>query len=69
MLQVLALTRPARFDRIVEVPAPDEVGRAAILAVHSAGIRLHGDVRLSYYAQVTKGFTGADLATVMVCYA
>ncbi len=29
-----ALTRPGRFDRLVEVPVPDRAGRRAIFAVH-----------------------------------
>ena len=29
-----ALLRPGRFDRVIEIPIPDDVGRKAILQLH-----------------------------------
>jgi cell division protease FtsH len=60
-----ALLRPGRFDRQVVVDRPDMAGRLAILAVHSAEIRLADDVELLTIARRTPGFVGADLANLL----
>ena len=60
-----ALLRPGRFDRQIQVDAPDMKGRAAILAVHAKGKPLAKDVDLEVLARKTPGFTGADLANVL----
>jgi cell division protease FtsH len=60
-----ALLRPGRFDRQVVVDRPDMAGRLAILAVHSAHIKLGTDVELLTVARRTPGFVGADLANVL----
>jgi cell division protease FtsH len=59
-----ALTRPGRFDRIVNVSPPDRGGREAILAIHTRDIPLSPDVNLSQVAGTTPGMTGADLANL-----
>ncbi|MFI6489570.1 ATP-dependent zinc metalloprotease FtsH [Streptomyces sp. NPDC050564] len=59
-----ALTRPGRFDRIVNVAPPDRGGREAILAIHTRDIPLSPDVNLSQVAGTTPGMTGADLANL-----
>ncbi|WP_420846888.1 ATP-dependent metallopeptidase FtsH/Yme1/Tma family protein [Nanchangia anserum] len=60
-----ALLRPGRFDRQVNVEAPDLKGRAAILRVHASGKPMTKDVDLEQIAKRTPGFTGADLANVL----
>jgi len=60
-----ALLRPGRFDRQIVVDAPDIEGRAAILAVHSKGKPLAGEIDLDVLARRTPGFTGADLANLI----
>ncbi|KAJ2688076.1 hypothetical protein IWW39_002494 [Coemansia spiralis] len=60
-----ALTRPGRFDRVVQVPLPDVRGRAAILKVHSKKIQLDSDVDLHIVARGTPGFSGADLQNLL----
>jgi cell division protease FtsH len=60
-----ALLRAGRFDRQVLVDRPDRVGRAAILRVHAAKIRLAAGVDLDQVAAITIGFAGADLANVV----
>lgn len=60
-----ALLRPGRFDRQIQVDAPDMKGRAAILGVHAKGKPLAKDVELDVLARKTPGFTGADLANVL----
>ncbi|MFF1649572.1 ATP-dependent zinc metalloprotease FtsH [Streptomyces sp. NPDC058240] len=59
-----ALTRPGRFDRIVQVSPPDRTGREAILEIHTRQIPLADDVNLAQVAGTTPGMTGADLANL-----
>jgi cell division protease FtsH len=60
-----ALLRPGRFDRQVHVALPDVAGRASILGVHAARVRLAGEVNLVTVARGTPGFSGADLANLV----
>jgi cell division protease FtsH len=60
-----ALMRAGRFDRQVTLDRPDRAGRAAILKVHLAGIRLATGVDADGIAGLTPGFTGADLANLV----
>ncbi|MDN3294241.1 ATP-dependent zinc metalloprotease FtsH [Streptomyces ficellus] len=59
-----ALTRPGRFDRIVNVSPPDRGGREAILKIHTREIPLSEDVDLAQVARTTPGMTGAELANL-----
>ncbi len=59
-----ALLRPGRFDRRVSVQAPDRVGRAKILEVHTRSIPLDESVDLEDLAASTPGMVGADLANL-----
>ncbi|MYW16614.1 ATP-dependent zinc metalloprotease FtsH [Streptomyces sp. SID2955] len=59
-----ALTRPGRFDRVVQVSPPDRGGREAILEIHTRDIPLADDVDLAQVARTTPGMTGADLANL-----
>jgi cell division protease FtsH len=59
-----AILRPGRFDRQVLVDRPDKKGRIRILEVHTKPIKLDPEVDLAQVAQVTPGFTGADLANL-----
>ncbi|MDR3082820.1 MAG: ATP-dependent zinc metalloprotease FtsH, partial [Streptomyces sp.] len=59
-----ALTRPGRFDRVVQVAPPDRGGREAILRIHTREIPLAPDVDLAQMARTTPGMTGADLANL-----
>jgi cell division protease FtsH len=59
-----ALLRAGRFDRQVLVDRPDKIGRVQILKVHSQKIRLSPQVDLEQVAQLTTGFSGADLANL-----
>jgi cell division protease FtsH len=56
-----ALMRAGRFDRRVVVDRPDKIGRAAILKVHVQNIKLGDNVDIEQIAELTAGFTGADL--------
>ncbi|WFO75881.1 CDC48 family AAA ATPase [Desulfurococcaceae archaeon MEX13E-LK6-19] len=59
-----ALRRPGRFDREIEIPLPDKQGRLEILQIHTRGMPLAPDVDLEKLAEITHGYTGADLAAL-----
>ncbi|MCM8624980.1 ATP-dependent zinc metalloprotease FtsH [Accumulibacter sp.] len=59
-----ALLRAGRFDRQVLVDRPDKKGRIAILAVHMKKIRLARETAAEKVAELTPGFSGADLANL-----
>jgi len=61
----VALTRPGRFDRQIQVDLPDRRGREAILSVHSRSRPLDPSVSLATWAARTPGFSGADLANLL----
>ncbi len=60
-----ALRRPGRFDREIEIPAPDAPSRLEILQVHTRRVPLGDDVNLKEIAESTSGFVGADLAALV----
>jgi len=60
-----ALLRPGRFDRRIPVELPDLKGREAILKVHSAAIKIAGDIDFNAIARATSGASGADLANMI----
>ncbi|NLX19366.1 MAG: ATP-dependent zinc metalloprotease FtsH [Desulfobulbus sp.] len=60
-----ALLRAGRFDRQVLVDRPDKLGRIAILKVHMKKIRVGEDVDPGQVADLTTGFSGADLANLV----
>ncbi|HEU5344451.1 MAG TPA: CDC48 family AAA ATPase [Ktedonobacterales bacterium] len=59
-----ALRRPGRFDREINLHAPDYQGRIEILRIHSRDMPLAHDVDLGELARITPGFVGADLAAL-----
>jgi transitional endoplasmic reticulum ATPase len=60
-----ALLRPGRFDRIVEVPVPDKEARMEILRIHTKKKLLDNDVDLGKLAELTEGWTGADIGNMV----
>jgi len=60
-----ALLRPGRFDRQIQVPNPDFIGREKILKVHARKVPLAPDVDLKVVARGTPGFSGADLMNLV----
>ena len=60
----MALRRPGRFDREIELGVPDHEGRMEIFQIHSRGMPLAEDVVLEDYAGRTYGFVGADISAV-----
>jgi len=59
-----ALRRPGRFDREIEIGIPDKKGRKEILEIHTRGMPLAKDVDLDKIAEMTHGYSGADLAAL-----
>lgn len=56
-----AVTRPGRFDRIVEVPEPRADEREEILHIHMRDMNIGEDVQVDTLIEETEGMTGADL--------
>jgi transitional endoplasmic reticulum ATPase len=59
-----ALRRPGRFDREIVIGIPDSQAREEILEIHTRGMPLRQDVDLKKFAEITHGFTGADLESL-----
>jgi AAA family ATPase, CDC48 subfamily len=59
-----ALIRSGRFDRLVLIGAPDEVGRKKILDIHTEDTPLSPDVSLKEIAEITDGYVGSDLESI-----
>jgi len=60
-----ALLRPGRFDRIITVALPDKTSRKDILKVHAANKKLAPDINLELVAEITAGFSGAQLKNLL----
>jgi proteasome regulatory subunit len=60
-----ALLRPGRFDRIIEIPLPDEKGRQEILKIHTRKMALDKDVDFEKLVKMTKDLSGADIKAIV----
>lgn len=60
-----ALLRAGRIDRQILVDRPDRKGRQAILKVHLQKITVDPGLNRELIADITTGFTGADLANLV----
>jgi proteasome regulatory subunit len=59
-----AILRPGRFDRLIEVPDPDEEARRRILEIHTRDMSVAGDVDFDELAGETAGKSGADIESL-----
>jgi len=59
-----ALRRPGRFDREIEIGVPDKQGRYEIIQIHTRGMPLAEGVDLKKLADMTHGYTGADVSSL-----
>jgi transitional endoplasmic reticulum ATPase len=59
-----ALLRPGRFDRLLRIPPPDKAARIEILKIHTRKKPVAKDVDVAKLAELTEGYTGAELAAV-----
>ena len=62
----VALLRPGRFDRIIEIPMPDVNARTTIFQVHSKSMPLFEDVKLRKLAIMADGFSGAEIKSTAI---
>ncbi len=60
-----ALLRPGRFDRKITVTLPVQKEREAILKLHAANKNISSSVDFYRLAQITPGFSGAQLENVL----
>jgi transitional endoplasmic reticulum ATPase len=60
-----AALRPGRFDSVVFVPPPDRDARVDIFKVHTRKMPLADDVNLEKLADMTDGFSGADIENLV----
>jgi proteasome regulatory subunit len=60
-----ALLRPGRFDRIIEIPLPDEKGRLEIFKIHTRNMALDNDVDLDKLVKMTNDLSGADIKAIV----
>jgi transitional endoplasmic reticulum ATPase len=58
-----ALIRPGRIDRILLVPAPEEEARIEILKIFTKEMPLASNIGIEKLAELTGGFSGADIET------
>ncbi|MHC3436998.1 proteasome-activating nucleotidase Pan2 [Natrialbaceae archaeon A-gly3] len=59
-----AILRPGRFDRLIEVPEPDDEGREQIFRIHTRGMSVDDDVDFEALAEETEGYSGAEVESV-----
>ncbi|XP_072366021.1 ATPase family gene 2 protein homolog B [Scyliorhinus torazame] len=59
-----ALRRPGRFDREITINVPTMLQRQSILQAITSAMPLRADVYLSWLAEATSGYVGADLTAL-----
>ncbi|PSP41807.1 peptidase [Halobacteriales archaeon QH_6_64_20] len=59
-----AILRPGRFDRLIDVPKPDEVGRDLIFQIHTRNMSLADDVDFEALAAETDDLSGAEIESL-----
>jgi proteasome regulatory subunit len=59
-----AILRPGRFDRLIEVPKPDEEGREQIFRIHTRDMNVAEDVDYAALAATATEASGADIKAV-----
>lgn len=59
-----ALRRPGRFDREIEITAPNAEERHEILQLHARHLPLDTNLKLKFVADMCNGYVGADLAAL-----
>ncbi len=58
-----ALIRPGRFDRLIEIPAPDEKAREEIFRIHMKGMNVRG-VDPKWLAKQSDGAIGSEIKAI-----
>lgn len=60
-----ALLRAGRFDKLLYIPQPDKDARRQILVIQTKGKSIGADIDLDRVAEMTDGFSGADITAVV----
>ena len=60
-----ALLRAGRFDKLLYIPQPDKNARRQILEIQTKGKRIGAGLDLDRVAEMTDGFSGADITAVV----
>jgi proteasome regulatory subunit len=61
-----ALLRPGRFDRIIEIPKPNKIGRKSIFEIHLKNIKYNkASIDIDELVDKTEGATGADIKAIV----
>lgn len=56
--------RPGRLDQLIYIPLPDHPSRLSILKANLRKTPISKDVDLGFVANITDGFSGADLTEI-----
>ncbi|KTG22517.1 proteasome-activating nucleotidase Pan1 [Haloferax profundi] len=59
-----AILRPGRFDRLIEVPKPNEDGREIIFKIHTRKMNVSDDVDFEELAELAEEASGADIKAI-----
>jgi len=59
-----AIIRPGRLDQLIYIPLPDQPSRLGVLKANLRKTPVAKDVDINFIAQITEGFSGADLTEI-----
>ncbi|HIC50167.1 MAG: proteasome-activating nucleotidase [Candidatus Thalassarchaeum betae] len=62
----VALLRPGRFDRIIDIELPNSEGRQHIFEVHCNNVPLDKQVNIRKMAIATEGYSGAEIKSIII---
>ena len=57
-----ALLRPGRLDQLIYIPLPDKPSRISILKANLRKTPIAKDIDITFMAELTEGFSGADIS-------
>lgn len=60
-----ALLRAGRFDKLLFIPLPEKAARYQVLQIHAKGKPMSSEISIDKLADMTDGFSGADIASVV----
>lgn len=61
-----ALLRPGRFDRIIEIPIPNNEARKEIFKIHTKKMNISGKMDFDKLVKISEGGSGADIKNICV---
>jgi len=62
----VALLRPGRFDRIIDIDLPNSEARQHIFEVHCKNVPLDKKVNIRKMAIATEGYSGAEIKSIII---